>query len=157
MVAKGSRNGKSTDTASAPSASAPASTLERAASSTKARNGIKAKGLSNAMAKAPAPLSHAAAALAAENVRAVNQGWDSDEEKASVAASILSTLTAPGAAASSAKTSAKRATNGKMTALVGQVRAQEQCGVREGMEAVGGPEDGAIGALLHAAALLAKH
>ena len=40
-------------------------------------------------------------------------------------------------------------------------RAQEQCGVREGMEEAGEAEDVAgdvaIGALLHAAALLAKH
>ena len=94
-------------------------------------------------------------------------GWDSDEEKASVAAAILSTLTAPAAAASGANGRAKRGKNKNMAAL----RAREQHGACKGMEerersfidnqevteGAGAAEDVAIGALLQAAAQLAKH
>ena len=94
-------------------------------------------------------------------------GWDSDEEKASVAAAILSTLTAPAAAASGANGRAKRGKNKNMAAL----RAREQHGACKGMEerersfidnqevteGAGAAEDVAIGALLLAAAQLAKH
>ena len=147
---------------SAGKASVLASALDVATSKSKGRSGGKVKGIGQlSNGKAPAVLSDLSAAPLAENTHGNThvfvEGWDSDEEKASVAASILSTLTAPAAAASWANGSAKRGKNNNMAALLSAVRAQEQHGACKGMEEAGAAEDVAIGALLQAAAQLAKH
>ena len=157
-------------------ASVLASALDVATSKSKGRSGSKVKGIGQlSNGKAPAVLSDLSAAPLAGNTHGNThvgvQGWDSDEEKASVAACILSTLTAPAAAASWANGSAKRGKNKNMAALMSAVRAQEQHGACKGMEerersfidnqevteGAGAAEDVAIGALLLAAAQLAKH
>ena len=163
-------------------ASVLASALDVATSKSKGRSGSKVKGIGQlSNGKAPAVLSDLSAAPLAGNTHGNTHvgvqgwdsdeentsvaerggggggGWDSDEEKASVAACILSTLTAPAAAASWANGSAKRGKNKNMAALMSAVRAQEQHGACKGMEEAGAAEDVAIGALLQAAAQLAKH